>query len=137
MENFFDGPFEELSDFESERETGIVFLRFDGVDRLTRNFQPLRQRGLRPVFFGAKFAETVFHREHGERVQRAGSEELGRFFMNTSLTSFLYISQANLTSDFVVNQRSPFGLDGFGRVRIVDRVSACPELSLGVLRASA
>ena len=51
----------QLRDLECQRETGVVFLRLDGVDRLPRDAEFFGQVGLRPFAFGAQFFEEVFH----------------------------------------------------------------------------
>lgn len=61
LENRFDGPIEQLSDAKGERQTGVVFAGFDGVYRLTRDFQPHGYFRLRPLTLGPNYANPVFH----------------------------------------------------------------------------
>src|SRR5690348_3949203 len=61
-ENRFDARAEQPRDLEGQRQAGVVLAGFDGVDRLSRDVQPLAEFGLRPGVFLAQFANAVFHR---------------------------------------------------------------------------
>lgn len=53
LEDRLDRLTKEARDLESERQTRVVFARFDGVDALARHIEPFRQLGLTPAAFGA------------------------------------------------------------------------------------
>ena len=60
-EDLFDGGFEEAGDFEGEAEAGFVAFGFDGVDGLARDLEFGGEVGLGPIFYGAQFAQAIFH----------------------------------------------------------------------------
>jgi uncharacterized protein (DUF885 family) len=60
-ENLLDWPLEESRDAEGQRQAGIELAGLDGVDRLARDLELRRQRGLGPVALGAQHLETILH----------------------------------------------------------------------------
>lgn len=60
-EDRLDGLAEYLRDSKRQFKAGIVFAGFDGIDRLARDLEPLRQVGLRPIPFRAQHLEPVLH----------------------------------------------------------------------------
>src|SRR5579862_1364909 len=50
-----------LSDLEGQRQTGIIFLCLDGVDRLTRDAQFFGEVGLGPIELATQIAHAIFH----------------------------------------------------------------------------
>lgn len=61
LKDRFDGLIEELRDAKGERQAGIVFASFDGVNGLARHSESLGQFPLGPFTLGAENAEPVFH----------------------------------------------------------------------------
>jgi hypothetical protein len=60
-EDGFDGGGEEAGKLERQRKRGVVLAGLDGVDGLARDFEALREVGLRPVALGTQNAEAVIH----------------------------------------------------------------------------
>ena len=60
-EDCLDGGFKETRQFKGQRKTGVEFARLDGVDRLARNLQPLRQIGLRSLPLRTQYSQPVLH----------------------------------------------------------------------------
>lgn len=61
LKNLLNGFFKQAGNFEGQRQTRIVFFRFNCVHGLARNFQFVGQIGLRPFLRRTQFAQYIFH----------------------------------------------------------------------------
>lgn len=80
-----------------QRQTGIVSLRLDRIDRLARHVETLSEFLLRPVTFSAQHAQSVFHRYfHSDRANPTthSSAIMGMKTSSSSFTSPMYAINA-------------------------------------------